>query len=1150
MAAFDDLETPPRERPRPTQVNQDPFGDSFFNEPSITAGNDEQFLPPRAAARREHVRERMKAEDLSARGIPFFKNASGGVSAVTDESGAALTNLDARHNIAYDSKGQPKLIAYGEEGPPLLKDPFEGLKPQTDPKTGAIETYGPGGLYRYDGQDPVIAGQLERKARDKSIAHESTLLGRKLTLDEHDLRTGESDMKVMKNELRTQVPILLDPKYEGADRETVLGAIDQHFDTQYASPEANSTRGWFGRDLAPEANTRRAEIDQAKAKAREAANAIFDHQERLEGLRTTVDETRSQERANTETLLAHARGQEGPLDQPAVPQGTEGGGKPAQLYPERKEWARMLGGDKAVDDMLGVVRKGDVPAPAAPAVLAATHDLKDAQAKAAAVKDSDPTLYEQYSNVAASILHGLTQGLAEIYKGSMAEPGWSTIINPLQQHGLITSGIMSLFSDKSAKQLRSEDRAKADAVVKQTESFMDERLKDSIGSKVGNFVGGIAPYVAAAFATKGTSVATPLMASLFYTSGYQRTLEDAQARGVDPAKAEAAAVGVGAINAVLAMPLRTVGKAAEAIFGDSAPKVIERAITNAYEHGGSEGVYRILSGLAQQIKAGGLGTGAKAEVHEALTKLMAEITKPAAQRALDVAKTAAGHAALGAGVQTSENLIKKTYNPDQGTFEGVPEQAIGFGALGALSKGFEQIARARKAKQALDLINKRGGGPAEPPQLGPGGKPAPTGPAPTEKPVTGTDRTVSPTTEKPAKGASNEIVPKQRNQPQNQPAGGEPKASGPPAAKPSDASGAVVQQDRANATGQTPGETAVAKRNVVETGDTLAEGDKKFTVVSTGGKAGGSFIKVRPIDQPDAKPIIMGGTKVANRIANNELIHTKAAASTAVNNDVDKLAHTAATSPTNGLPEPSQAQKEAGNYQKGHVKVAGLDISIENPAGSRRKEEYRPLESHYGYIKGTVGADKDHVDIFIKQGTPADYDGPVYVVNQVGKDGKFDEHKAVLGVHGKAEALAEYHKNYQPGWKGAGTVATFKNPEAFKQWATTGPKGQPAVSNEKPTAPTAEDQARHGSHSRSRIQSGQRSRGETTRPRVQRRMARDERSRVQGSERRQTSSGRRKLFRAVGCDRRRPGTSDAAKGRGICREARGARDRQGEAQGR
>jgi hypothetical protein len=101
-----------------------------------------------------------------------------------------------------------------------------------------------------------------------------------------------------------------------------------------------------------------------------------------------------------------------------------------------------------------------------------------------------------------------------------------------------------------------------------------------------------------------------------------------------------------------------------------------------------------------------------------------------------------------------------------------------------------------------------------------------------------------------------------------------------------------------------------------------------------------------------------------------------------VNNDVDKLAHTAATSPTNGLPEPSQAQKEAGNYQKGHVKVAGLDISIENPAGSRRKPEYRPLESHYGYIKGTVGADKDHVDIFIKQGTPADYDGPVYVVNQ------------------------------------------------------------------------------------------------------------------------------------------------------------------------
>ena len=34
--------------------------------------------------------------------------------------------------------------------------------------------------------------------------------------------------------------------------------------------------------------------------------------------------------------------------------------------------------------------------------------------------------------------------------------------------------------------------------------------------------------------------------------------------------------------------------------------------------------------------------------------------------------------------------------------------------------------------------------------------------------------------------------------------------------------------------------------------------------------------------------------------------------------------------------EPSQAKKEAGNYKKGHIKVHGLDVSIENPKGSIR----------------------------------------------------------------------------------------------------------------------------------------------------------------------------------------------------------------------
>lgn len=54
---------------------------------------------------------------------------------------------------------------------------------------------------------------------------------------------------------------------------------------------------------------------------------------------------------------------------------------------------------------------------------------------------------------------------------------------------------------------------------------------------------------------------------------------------------------------------------------------------------------------------------------------------------------------------------------------------------------------------------------------------------------------------------------------------------------------------------------------------------------------------------------------------------------------------------------PTEAQKEAGNYRKGKVTVAGLDITIENPKGSRRSgvsKDGTPwsvvMPAHYGYI--------------------------------------------------------------------------------------------------------------------------------------------------------------------------------------------------------
>lgn len=165
---------------------------------------------------------------------------------------------------------------------------------------------------------------------------------------------------------------------------------------------------------------------------------------------------------------------------------------------------------------------------------------------------------------------------------------------------------------------------------------------------------------------------------------------------------------------------------------------------------------------------------------------------------------------------------------------------------------------------------------------------------------------------------------------------------------------------------------------------------------------------------------------------------------------VDQAAHAAATSPTNDRPEPTQAQKEAGNYKLGHIKVGGLDISVENPAGSVRRgvdKDGTPWEStlqhHYGYVKGTLAGDGDHSDVFVKPGTPEDYSGPVFVVDQIDPStGKFDEHKSIIGASSADEATAIYQANYAPGWKGLAAITQLPL-DAFRSWVKDGTKRKP-----------------------------------------------------------------------------------------------------------
>ena len=135
--------------------------------------------------------------------------------------------------------------------------------------------------------------------------------------------------------------------------------------------------------------------------------------------------------------------------------------------------------------------------------------------------------------------------------------------------------------------------------------------------------------------------------------------------------------------------------------------------------------------------------------------------------------------------------------------------------------------------------------------------------------------------------------------------------------------------------------------------------------------------------------------------------------------------------------EPTEAQKEAGNYKMEHRRIDGYNVSIENPKGSVRRGKdadgkawETEMQNDYGYIRGTEGVDGDHSDVFLSD-TPEE--GDVFVVDQVNKDGSFDEHKVMYGFPSVEDAREAYLSNYEPGWTGLGAI-THVSKDEFKKW--------------------------------------------------------------------------------------------------------------------
>ena len=141
---------------------------------------------------------------------------------------------------------------------------------------------------------------------------------------------------------------------------------------------------------------------------------------------------------------------------------------------------------------------------------------------------------------------------------------------------------------------------------------------------------------------------------------------------------------------------------------------------------------------------------------------------------------------------------------------------------------------------------------------------------------------------------------------------------------------------------------------------------------------------------------------------------------------------------------PSDAQKESGNYKKGHIKFGGYDYTIENPKGSTRsgkdangKEWKVTMHDTYGYIRGKFGKDGDHLDMFINDKADLDnWNGDVFVVDQVNPDGSFDEHKVMYGYDSMDDAEKAYLANYSKGWQGLGGITGASKAE-FDKWLDT-----------------------------------------------------------------------------------------------------------------
>ena len=127
----------------------------------------------------------------------------------------------------------------------------------------------------------------------------------------------------------------------------------------------------------------------------------------------------------------------------------------------------------------------------------------------------------------------------------------------------------------------------------------------------------------------------------------------------------------------------------------------------------------------------------------------------------------------------------------------------------------------------------------------------------------------------------------------------------------------------------------------------------------------------------------------------------------------------------------------SGHKLQGRTRLYGMDISIENKKGSYRSgvdkdgHKWRTyMHYDYGYIRGTVGCDSDHLDAYLGPDKNAE---KVYIIHQNDPvTHKYDEDKCMLCFASAEDAKKAYMKQYdRPGFYGSMTTMTIEQFKSF-----------------------------------------------------------------------------------------------------------------------